>query len=65
KAIIDSRFVEILLYNARKGTMWGLEVASRLLQSDFLQIHEFRMKLMDGGLMICAKQCWHPTSYFG
>lgn len=39
-AIIKSNFVEILVENTRKGTMWGLEVASRLLQSDFLKIRK-------------------------
>ncbi|KZP02806.1 ARM repeat-containing protein [Athelia psychrophila] len=51
EAIMQSQFVEILLDNARKGTMWGLEVLSRLLQSDLLKIPEFRKKLMDGGLV--------------
>ncbi|KZP16538.1 hypothetical protein FIBSPDRAFT_58514 [Athelia psychrophila] len=64
KAIIDSRFVEILLYNARKGSMWGLEVASHLLQSDFLQIDEFRMKLMDGGLVAILNDIAHFGSLF-
>ncbi|KZP16494.1 hypothetical protein FIBSPDRAFT_865828, partial [Athelia psychrophila] len=48
---MQSRFVEILLENAREGTVWGLEVASSLLQSEFLKIPEFRTKLMDGGLL--------------
>ncbi|KZP22021.1 hypothetical protein FIBSPDRAFT_859873, partial [Athelia psychrophila] len=48
---VQSRFVEILLDNAKEGTMWGLEVTSSLLQSDFLKIPEFRTKLMDGGLL--------------
>ncbi|KZP19879.1 ARM repeat-containing protein, partial [Athelia psychrophila] len=51
KAIIQSRFVDIILEKARTETIWGLEVTSRLLQSDFLKIPEFRTKLVDGGLV--------------
>lgn len=37
QAILVSNFVDTLLNNARGGTMWGMEVAARILRSEFLK----------------------------
>ncbi|KZP02865.1 ARM repeat-containing protein [Athelia psychrophila] len=63
-AIMESRFVEILLENAKEGTMWGLEVASSLLQSEFLKIPEFRKQLLDGGLVTILNDIAHSGFLF-
>ncbi|KZP22038.1 hypothetical protein FIBSPDRAFT_490463 [Athelia psychrophila] len=41
-AIFESDFVKILVKNTREGAIWGLEVASQLLQSKAFRIRESR-----------------------